>query len=204
MKTDERSSAERAAGSTHDQGGCGREAASGGATRRGFLAGVVAWVCGAIALAVPLATGIVAFLNPLGQRSRRGELMPLASLDMLPEDGTPKKFPVIRGHTDAWTRFPAEAIGAVFLRRAGGEVLAFQVVCPHAGCSIDFERSSAGGKFFCPCHAASFDLSGKRTGATSPSPRDMDSLAVEIHDKSEVWVKFETFTVGTARKAAQG
>jgi menaquinol-cytochrome c reductase iron-sulfur subunit len=174
------------------------------ATRRGFLGGVVACVCGAIAFAVPAVTGFLAFLNPLQQKSRSGTLMRLASLDVLPEDGTPKKFPIIADQTDAWTHFPAEPIGAVFLRRAGGKALAFQVVCPHAGCAINFEPSSAGGKFFCPCHAASFDLSGKRSDATSPSPRDMDSLAVEIRNQNEVWVKFENFAVGTARKVAQG
>ncbi len=178
-------------------------------TRRGFLGQAAAWAVGGAAAAVPFAAGIVAFLNPLGQKSRRGAFLPLASLDMVPADGTPKKFLVIRDHTDAWTHFPPEPIGAVFLRRAGGlaaagtavpKILAFQVVCPHAGCAIDFEQSPYGGRFFCPCHSASFDLSGKRAEATSPSPRDMDSLAVEIRNQSEVWVKFETFSVGTARK----
>ncbi len=199
--------------------------------RRGFLGRAAAWAVGGAAAAVPFVTGIVAFLNPLGQKSRSGQFLPLASLDMVPEDGTPKKFPVIRDHTDAWTHFPPEPIGAVFLRRVGGlaaagtappglaaagtaapglaaagtappQVLAFQVVCPHAGCAIDFQPSPGGGRFFCPCHSASFDLAGKRTEAKSPSPRDMDSLAVEIRNQSEVWVRFETFTVGTARKAA--
>jgi menaquinol-cytochrome c reductase iron-sulfur subunit len=181
--------------------------------RRGFLGRAAAWAVGGAAAAVPFVTGIVAFLNPLGQKSRSGEFLPLASLDMVPEDGTPKKFPVIRDHTDAWTHFPPEPIGAVFLRRVGGSaaagtaaprVLAFQVVCPHAGCAIDFQPSPRGGKFFCPCHSASFDLAGKRAEAKSPSPRDMDSLAVEIRNQSEVWVRFETFTVGTARKVAGG
>jgi menaquinol-cytochrome c reductase iron-sulfur subunit len=174
-------------------------------SRRCFLGKTAAIIGGAAALAVPAVTGVVAFLNPLRQKSQGGDFMRLASLDAIPEDGSPLKVSVIADRTDAWTRFPKEAIGAVFLSRAVGQakekVTALQVICPHAGCSITFDASA--GKYFCPCHAASFDLAGVRTDATSPSPRNMDTLEVEIRNKNEVWVKFETFQVGTERKVAQ-
>ena len=32
----------------------------------------------------------------------------------------------------------------------------------------------------------------------------MDTLEVEIRNKNEVWVKFQTFRIGTAKKVAQG
>ena len=172
--------------------------------RRRFLSQVAAVICGGFALLVPAAVGIAAFLNPLRQKSQSGQFMRLASLDTLPDDGTPQKASVIADRVDAWNTYPKEPVGAVFLRRTGGEVAALQVICPHAGCSIDFAASADGGKFFCPCHQASFDLAGKRTDRTSPSPRDMDTLDVEIRNNSEVWVKFQTFGVGTASKVAQG
>jgi menaquinol-cytochrome c reductase iron-sulfur subunit len=184
---------------------CKNETTADGDNRRGFLEKAAAVSCGAIALATPVAAGVAAFLNPLRQKSPGGEFMRLASLDAIPEDGTPLKVPVIADRTDAWSRFPKESIGAVFLSRPGGkakgDVTALQVICPHAGCSINFDVS--GHKYFCPCHAASFDLAGVRTDATSPSPRNMDSLEVEIRNKNEVWVKFQTFGVGTAQKVAQ-
>jgi menaquinol-cytochrome c reductase iron-sulfur subunit len=164
------------------------------------LVRAAAVVCGGVALLVPAAAGIAAFLNPLRQKSQSGQFMKLALLDVLPEDGTPRKVPVVADRTDAWNLYPAEPIGAVFLRRTGGGVTALQVICPHAGCSINFEGSAASGKFFCPCHSASFDLAGKRLDATSQSPRDMDALDAEIRNKNEVWVKFETFPIGTAKK----
>ena len=172
--------------------------------RRGFLGKAAAIVCGAAALAVPTAAGVVAFLNPLRQKSQGGQFVRLASLEAIPQDGSPLKAPVIADRTDGWSRFPAEPIGAVFLSRAAGRsggLDAFQVICPHAGCSINYD--AAAHKYFCPCHAASFDLAGQRTDATSPSPRNMDSLEVEIRNKNEVWVKFQTFGVGTAKKVAQ-
>jgi len=176
--------------------------------RRGFLAQAVAVVAGSVALAVPAVVGIVAFLNPLRQKSQSGLLRRLTSLDVLPEDGTPRKFPIIADRTDAWNRFPNEPIGAVYLRRTGAKsVEAIQTVCPHAGCSVQFSTGSkeadAGGKFFCPCHAASFDLAGKRLDKTSPSPRDLDTLEVEVRDGIDVWVKFQDFQTGTAKKVAK-
>lgn len=181
---------------------CARRDSSSGQSRRGFLGQAAAVLCGGVALLVPAAVGVVSFLNPLRQKSQSGQFMRLASLAVLPEDGTPQKVPVVADRTDAWNTYPAEPIGAVFLRRVGEDVTALQVICPHAGCSISFESSA--GKFYCPCHAASFDLAGKRMDATSPSPRDLDTLEVEIRNKNEVWVKFQTFGVGTAKKVAQG
>jgi menaquinol-cytochrome c reductase iron-sulfur subunit len=181
--------------------------------RRGFLAKMIAIIAGSLALLTPAAIGIVAFLNPLRQKGRSGAFIRVASLSAVPEDGTPQKFPVIADRTNAWNFYPNEPIGAVYLRRTGdGKVEALQVVCPHAGCSIMVETKGTGPSsqkdtapfYYCPCHAASFDLSGKRLeAAASPSPRDMDSLEMEIRD-NEVWVKFQNFASGIADKIAQG
>ncbi len=174
--------------------------------RRRFITKTIALVCGGFSLLVPAAIGVVAFLNPLRQKSTGGDFMKLASLEVLSEDGTPRKFPVVADRSDAWNRFPDEPIGAVFLRRtAENKVEAFQVVCPHAGCSIVYEASTGEepGKFFCPCHAAGFGLGGERLDKTSPSPRDMDSLEVEVRNNTEVWVKFQNFQSGTAKKVVQ-
>jgi menaquinol-cytochrome c reductase iron-sulfur subunit len=183
---------------------CARHASVHDDNRRSFLEKAVAVICGGGALLVPALVGVVSFLNPLRQKSQSGQFMRLASLDMLPEGGAPQKVSVVADRTDAWSTYPAEPIGAVYLSRKGNEVAALQVICPHAGCSINFESTPKGGKFFCPCHSANFDLAGKRTDATSPSPRDMDSLEVEIRNQNEVWVKFQTFGVGSANKVAQG
>ena len=93
-----------------------------GENRRGFFGQAVAVLCGGVALLVPAAVGVASFLNPLRQKSQSGQFMRLASLDVLPDDGTPRKVPVIADRTDAWNTYPAEPIGAVFLRRTGGKV----------------------------------------------------------------------------------
>jgi len=170
--------------------------------RRGFFAKLTALAVAAAAYAVPAVTGLVAFLNPLRVKGQSGEPLRLATLETLPADGTPRKCPVIMDRTDAWNKFPKEPVGAVFLRRTGEtQVEAIHVVCPHAGCFVQYDAEK--NIFFCPCHSASFDLTGKRLDETSPSPRDLDTLEVEIRNGNEVWVKFQNFSTGIPQKVAE-
>lgn len=173
--------------------------------RRGFLAQAATLALGGMGLLVPTVTGIVAFLNPLLNPLRRkgqaGGFLRVTSLDVLPVNGPPRRFPVIADRTDAWNYFPSEPIGAVFLRRTDDPeepVKALQVVCPHAGCFIEYRETPEGGKFVCPCHGASFDLSGQRLETPSESPRPMDALKVDPKrlQAGEVWVEFKNFRTG--------
>lgn len=168
--------------------------------RRGFLGRLIALGLGAAAYLTPVVAGLAAFLNPLRQKSQTGQFVRLASLETL--DGTPRKVAVIMDRTDAWNLYPQQPVGAVWLRKVGPkEVQALHIVCPHAGCFIDYDAGA--GQFMCPCHLAHFDLEGKRLEANSPSPRDMDALEVdyETHDGvTYVRVKFQNFRIGTPEK----
>lgn len=169
--------------------------------RRGFLMKTTALALGGLAYVVPAVTGIIAFLEPLRKKSRAGQFVRLASLQTLPEDGTPRRFPVIMDRTDAWNRFTGEPVGAVFLRRLqDGSVEALNVICPHAGCFVDYHTDKK--IFFCPCHKDTFGLSGKRLKEDSLSLRDMDALEVDQArlQQGQIWVKFQNFRTNTAEK----
>jgi menaquinol-cytochrome c reductase iron-sulfur subunit len=167
--------------------------------RRGFLAKLLALGLGAAALAVPTFSALAAFLNPWRQKSETGKLVRVASLAALPVGGPPQRCPVIADRSDAWNRYPDEAIGAIFLCRVGEkEVVALQTICPHNGGCVSYDPAKK--NFYCPSHGALFDLQGRRLDEKSISPRDLDSLEVEIRDGREVWVKFEKFQDGTAQK----
>lgn len=173
-----------------------------GQPRRGFLARLSVCAVGVLLYLPALLAGAWAFLNPLRQKASAGKFLRLTTLEALPADGTPQKFPVIAERTDAWTHYPPEPVGAVFLRRTGPkQVEAIQVVCPHAGCFVVYEAQKK--IFFCPCHTGSFELGGKRLDERSPSPRDLDSLAVDVRANGEVWVKFEKFRTGIPQKIAE-
>jgi len=162
--------------------------------RRSFLKEAAAILIGAIASLVPLASGLFVFMDPLRRKSKAGDFIFVASLTALPEDGLPRKFSVIADHTDAWSKLPPSPVGAVYLRRVGQAVEAFNVVCPHAGCFVDFVSDKK--SYLCPCHNSTFALNGKISDPRSPSPRAMDKLLAEVRNGNEVWVKFQNFRAG--------
>lgn len=180
---------------------CSSEKSPGLEPRRGFVAKALALLFGATACAVPIASAVASFLNPLRQKSQAGQAVRLATLEALPEDGSPRRFPVVLDRRDAWSHLGNEPVGAVFLRNVGGQVKAIQVICPHAGCYVDYDEAKKA--FFCPCHTAHFDLDGKRTDAVSPSPRDLDTLDVDLRNGQEIWVTYQTFRTGTPEKKAE-
>lgn len=168
------------------------------ANRRGFFKKACGVVIGAIASVIPGLAGLAVFLDPLRRKTDDRDAVLIANLNALPNDGVPRKFPVISSHTDAWNRTPQMPIGSVYLRRTGEKsVQALNVVCPHAGCNVDYKREAK--SYHCPCHKSSFALDGKKT-PKSPSPRGMDDLPVEIRDNAEIWVRFQNFRAGTEKK----
>jgi menaquinol-cytochrome c reductase iron-sulfur subunit len=167
--------------------------------RRDFLKKALAVAIGAITSLFPFLASLTVILDPLRRRAESGDFVRVASLGALSEDGSPRKFTVVADRIDAWNKFPQTAIGAVYLRRTGDtKVEALNVVCPHAGCFVDFIAARRG--YFCPCHNSTFGLDGKISDPRSPSPRAMDSLPVEIRNGSEVWVRFQNFEAGKKEK----
>ena len=175
-----------------------------GKSRRSFFAAAAAVLAGGLAVVTPIGVGIASFLTPLF-RTTKSPKVRVALLDQVPDDGMPRAFSVVAAREDAWTRYPAQRIGAVYLVRKAGEQtpIAFTAKCPHAGCFIGY---TPGAKIFqCPCHTSSFNLDGSRVnGDAEVAPRGMDALPVEIKqvktadgaDLAEVWVEFIDFQTG--------
>jgi Rieske Fe-S protein len=171
-----------------------------GEDRRGFFKQAAAVVLGAVTALVPLVAGLVTLLDPLRRKAGAAGFVHVTSLSALPEDGSPRRFPVIADRSDAWNKFPQVPIGAVYLQRRGVLVHALNVTCPHAGCPVEFRPAS--GVFLCPCHDSKFKVDGALANTSSPSPRGMDTLDVELRNGTEVWVKFQNFEAGKAKKIA--
>ena len=80
--------------------------------------------------------------------------------------------------------FPAGSVvefpdGRFFLIRSHeGGFLAVYQRCTHLGCSVTWEADKA--RFFCPCHASSFDIHGDVENP--PAPRALDTFSVTIVD----------------------
>lgn len=88
---------------------------------------------------------------------------------------------VTAGNADSFppgsvTEFPD---GRFFLVRAeDGGFLAVYRRCTHLGCAVEWQASEH--RFFCPCHASSFDFYG--TVENPPAPRALDTFPVQVKD----------------------
>ena len=70
--------------------------------------------------------------------------------------------------------------GNFFLvRSSDGGFLAIYRRCPHLGCSVKWVEEKE--RFYCPCHASSFDENGDFI--SQPVPRALDSFSVKIEDE---------------------
>ncbi len=142
-------------------------------------------------------------LDPRNRPAREGEFKTVASFkELIP--GVPRQVVIRDVRKDAWTLHPNDVIGRVWLiRRDDNKVDAFTTICPHLGCSINFQegKSEQDRLFVCPCHGGTFDLNGKRLelpGVTNPAPRGMDELKCQ-RDPAEndlIQVKYQNFIQG--------
>jgi menaquinol-cytochrome c reductase iron-sulfur subunit len=167
--------------------------------RRDFLKKACAACIGGAVIIPPIAAGVVVLLDPVRRKSAIGDFVHVGFLSALPEDGTPRKFTVLTTREDAWNKMTNVPVGAVYLRRlAPNKVQALNVVCPHAGCFVDFvqDRNS----YLCPCHNSTFAVDGKINDPKSPAARGMDELEATIRNGNEVWVKFQNYLAGEADK----
>jgi menaquinol-cytochrome c reductase iron-sulfur subunit len=168
----------------------------------------MALALGAVITVFPFVPGLAVFLDPVLRRRKKhggeaseGNFVRVAALESIPASGA-QQFPVIADRHDAWSHFPKERIGAVYLRRVGATgVEAFNAVCPHLGCIFSYVASR--NEFYCPCHNSAFHIDGSRIegpGRVNPSPRPLDALEVQVKENGEVWVKFQDFLTGIEEK----
>jgi menaquinol-cytochrome c reductase iron-sulfur subunit len=167
--------------------------------RRSYLTKAAAIVVGGIITVVAPVAGLFTFLDPLRRKSAARGMVRVASLSALPENGEPRKLPVLDVLVDAWNRTENVPVGSVYVQKTSqNTVRVLNAVCPHLGCSVGYNATSGG--YFCPCHKSSFSVDGKILDPKSPSPRGMDELQAEVRANGEVWVKFQNFRKGSVDK----
>ena len=195
---------------TQKKGRCSCCNASEEQTRRNFCLSALGLGLGAVALAAPTYAGAKMVLFPLSQEGLSGKEYQLSTIDAL--DETPRMFVITDSVTDAWTTSANQTIGAVYLFRKTNEdgtteAVAFQSVCPHAGCRVKAgvtKNPDTGEQetlFHCPCHGDVFYLNGERVlPQNSKSARSLDSLETRVDENGRVFVKFQNFQLGIAEK----
>jgi len=151
------------------------------------------WVINGLGALFGVVLGLpaLAFLvDPRKRKGSQGDFRTVARLSELAVD-VPHQAIIRELRRDAWTLHPNDVVGRVWLlRREDNQVDAFTTICPHLGCSVNFQ--SAENLFVCPCHNGTYDLSGhrhERPGAANPAPRGMDRLPVhlELDPTPAIW-----------------
>ena len=79
---------------------------------------------------------------------------------------------------------PASGDPALVVQPSAGSFLAFDAVCPHAGCTVNYTGSG----FFCPCHGSRFDGT---TGAVEvgPARRGLRKIAIAAGPDGQLYVQ---------------
>lgn len=173
--------------------------------RRSFLVGFAATVVGAVAGIVPAVIAMMPIVDPLRRETADASFVPVTSIDALPDNGMPRQVTVYKDVKDAWNTVPHARVGAVYLhKKKDGSVLAFNAVCPHAGC---FVAAADDGSYVCPCHNSEFEPDGairpvNATGKDTKSPRDLDTLETKVDDKGIIHVRFQNFRSSITEKKA--
>jgi cytochrome b6-f complex iron-sulfur subunit len=83
--------------------------------------------------------------------------------------------PVDRFEPGSVTAFPK---GRFYLARlSDGGFLALHRECTHLGCTVPWVADQ--GRFVCPCHASSFDITGQVLSPPAPRPLDIFPVRIE-------------------------
>jgi thiosulfate dehydrogenase [quinone] large subunit len=80
---------------------------------------------------------------------------------------------------------PATGDPSVVIRPSSGRFVAFDAVCPHAGCTVGYDPSAK--VIICPCHGSQFNAS---TGAVEvgPAPTGLTKLGIAEGPNGQLYV----------------
>ncbi len=73
---------------------------------------------------------------------------------------------------------PASGDPAVLIRLADSSVVAFDAVCTHQGCTVQYDPPS--GLLFCPCHGAVYDPTHNADVLQGPAPAPLTPLPIVV------------------------
>jgi thiosulfate dehydrogenase [quinone] large subunit len=73
---------------------------------------------------------------------------------------------------------PLSGDPALLVHLADGRFVAYDAVCTHAGCTVEYDSTQQ--QLVCPCHGATFDPAGGAQVVAGPAPQPLAPLTVQI------------------------
>jgi Rieske Fe-S protein len=174
--------------------------------RRSFLKWAIHGL-GVLFAAILGVPAIAYLIDARNRPARPGQFKTVARLSEL-EIGVPHQAVIQEARSDAWTLHPNDVIGRVWLiRRDKDTVEAFTTICPHLGCSVNYEEKEQ--LFICPCHGGTFDIHChrvERPDFVNPAPRGMDRLECrrDPADSDLIQVQYQNFRQGEPTPILKG
>jgi thiosulfate dehydrogenase (quinone) large subunit len=80
---------------------------------------------------------------------------------------------------------PANGDPAVAVSLANGDVVAYDAVCTHAGCTVQYDAGQR--VLACPCHGAVFDPAHNAAVLQGPAPTPLDAIRVRVASDGNVY-----------------
>jgi thiosulfate dehydrogenase (quinone) large subunit len=80
---------------------------------------------------------------------------------------------------------PTTGDPALAVALPGGGVVAFDAVCTHAGCPVNYDSGQR--LLVCPCHGAEFDPAQGATVVAGPAPTPLPSIKVQVGSDGQVY-----------------
>jgi menaquinol-cytochrome c reductase iron-sulfur subunit len=160
-------------------------------SRRTFLQAIIWFFSAAIGLA--LAIPFVAAILGSSRRKAKPSFADVAAVDSLPVE-EPVDLMYASLTKDAFIH--RQAMHHIWaIRTSASAVTVFSPICPHLGCSYDWDPRTR--RFMCPCHGSVYTITGKVVAG--PAPRPLDTLPTEVRG-GRLLVAWEQFKPGIAQK----
>ena len=70
----------------------------------------------------------------------------------------------------------------VIIKLRDGTFVAYDTVCTHAGCTVEYDRGS--GYLICPCHGAAFDPANQAEAIAGPTDQPLTAIPIHIDTAS--------------------
>lgn len=80
---------------------------------------------------------------------------------------------------------PASGDPAVLVHLPSGKFVAYDAVCTHAGCTVQYDPTQK--LLVCPCHGAAYDPTQAAAVVSGPAPTPLATLAVRVDTKGNVY-----------------
>jgi thiosulfate dehydrogenase [quinone] large subunit len=75
-------------------------------------------------------------------------------------------------------KLPSDSTPSVLVRLSNGQFVAYEALCTHAGCEVDYDPQSH--LLACPCHGAAFDPALSGSAVRRPASRALTTVKISI------------------------